>query len=99
MNIKEVLKGLWAIPDTMRESLENVEAELSRAFDEQPAEEAQELAITGDMVPLIERAVHPDGAVTVKIIQPGWGARTAVPGGAVIPAQWQRTRAKVHVIM
>ena len=74
MNIKEVLKGLWAIPDTMRESLENVEAELSRAFDEQPAEESQELAITGDMVPLIERAVHPDGAVTVKIITPGWGS-------------------------
>lgn len=36
------------------------------------AESAVEL--TGDLVPLVEKAVRQDGTTTVKIIQPGWGS-------------------------
>lgn len=30
--------------------------------------------LTGDLVPLVEKAVRKDGTTTVKIIQPGWGS-------------------------
>ena len=36
--------------------------------------EAEEAAIAGDFIPLVERAVRADSTIPVKIIQPGWGS-------------------------
>ena len=38
-----------------------------------PAQES-EVQITGDLIPLVERAVSTDGTVPVKIVDPGWGS-------------------------
>lgn len=40
-----------------------------------PAEVAEaDIELSGDVVPLVERAVRPDGSARVRIIQPGWGS-------------------------
>lgn len=36
--------------------------------------EAETIAITGDIVPLVEKAVASDGTIPIKIIAPGWGS-------------------------
>lgn len=46
------------------------------ALDDPATKPATETAtdLTGDIVPLVEKAVRKDGTTTVKIIQPGWGS-------------------------
>jgi hypothetical protein len=39
-----------------------------------PADEAAEVEVFGEVVPLVEKAVRANGTVPVKIIQPGWGS-------------------------
>lgn len=39
-----------------------------------PAKEAEEIVITGDVVPLVETALREAGKAQVKIIDPGWGS-------------------------
>jgi len=39
-----------------------------------PATTTESIALTSDLVPLIERAVRDDNTVPLKVIQPGWGA-------------------------
>lgn len=39
-----------------------------------PAATTESIALTSDLVPLIERAVRADNTVPLKVIQPGWGS-------------------------
>ncbi len=57
-----------------------------------PLEMAESL-ITGDTIPLIEKAIRDDGTTTVKVISPGWGSSGYYPadvlerdGPTVFPA-------------
>jgi hypothetical protein len=42
-------------------------------------EASHEVAIEGDLVPLVEKAVRKDGTLDVKVIQPGWGSSGYYP--------------------
>lgn len=37
-------------------------------------QESHDLEISGDLIPLLEKAVRKDGTMAIKIIQPGWGS-------------------------
>lgn len=57
------------------------------------AEELQESGMAGEIVPLIERGLRPDGTGRIKIIAPGWGSSGFYPaevlerdGPAIFPA-------------
>jgi hypothetical protein len=73
--IKQAVADLWALPQTIQAAFEAAEAELGDALNEpEPvAEPAEALALEGDVVSLVERAVRDDSTATVKIIAPGWG--------------------------
>lgn len=38
-----------------------------------------EATLTGDVIPLVEKAVRADGTVPIKLIQPGWGSSAYYP--------------------
>lgn len=44
-----------------------------------PATEADRVELTGDLVPLVEKALRSDGTVPIKVISPGWGASGYYP--------------------
>lgn len=44
-----------------------------------PAAEADRIELTGDLVPLVEKAIRADGTVPIKIISPGWGSSGYYP--------------------
>jgi hypothetical protein len=46
---------------------------------EEAATESHEVAIEGDLIPLLEKAVKKDGTLKVKVIQPGWGSSGFYP--------------------
>ena len=79
------LLGMKAIPATLKTALGQIQTALKKTWadiaaevepepeEEQPAEEA-ERQILGDIIELNEKAVHDDGTVTIKLIQPGGAA-------------------------
>lgn len=42
--------------------------------DGQAATESADVTVTGDCVPLLEKAVRRDDTIAIKVIQPGWGS-------------------------
>ena len=42
-------------------------------------QESADLEISGELIPLIEKAVRKDGTMAIKIIQPGWGSSGFYP--------------------
>lgn len=51
--------------------------------DTPPVVESAEVEVTGDIIPLIEKAVASDGALKIKIIQPGWGSSAYYPAAVL----------------
>jgi hypothetical protein len=52
-------------------------AQLPKAWQE--SEASHEVALEGDLIPLIEKAVKKDGTLKVKVIQAGWGSSGFYP--------------------
>lgn len=52
-------------------------AKLPKAWRE--SEASHDVALDGDLVPLIEKAVKKDGTLALKLIQPGWGSSGFYP--------------------
>jgi len=47
------------------------------------AKEAEALDVTGDLIPLVEKALRRDGTIPLKIIQPGWGSTGYYPAAVL----------------
>lgn len=77
-------RGRWQEPESVTGDLPVTEAgvlarvkEFLRSLTgERPINESE---MTGDFVPLVERAVRRDGTIPIKIIQPGWGSSGYYP--------------------
>ena len=75
------LLSLKTIPKALRSALEQVRGQLRKTWGQlaaeiepEPAAEAQEAELVGDVVNLREGAVDSEGVVSVKLIRPGWGS-------------------------
>jgi len=71
--VKAKVRAAWkkANPDKEDDEMPPAIREGNEESEEEPITEA---ALIGDCVPLVEKALRPDGTARIRIIQPGWGS-------------------------
>ena len=77
------LMGEKDLPQEVHDSADKLHAALQKTWSDLAAgaggQEAAQIELAGDFIPLIEKAVRPDGIVPIKIIRPGWGSSGYYP--------------------